>query len=438
MFKKISLISLMSLVTVLPIYAQPLETKPTNDEVAQKQLMDDVQRFSYALSLIKQYYVTTTNDSKLFDHAIQGMLSSLDPHSSYLDESDFQELQTATSGNFGGLGIEVTMEEGALKVISPLVGTPAFRAGIKPGDYIVKLDTKAVQGLELKEAVKLMRGDAGSKLELTIVRKGLAKPLIVTVMREKIDVKSVQSKLYNQHYGYVRLTQFQSLTATDMQQAIAQLTKESNGKLNGLVLDLRNNPGGLLDSAIQVSSTFLEKTKNGQTEKIVSTQGRSAGAAFTANATSSDLLHNAPMVVLINGGSASASEIVAGALKDNHRALIAGTRSFGKGSVQTVLPLDDKRGIKLTTALYYTPSGASIQALGITPDVVIEEMSVSAQNSPDLLASFSEATLSGHINNATTSATKESQTSEEKDLAQKDYQLFAALTILKSLAIAQR
>lgn len=428
----------MSLITVLPIYSQPLETTKTTDEITQQHLMDDVQRFSYALSLIKQYYVTTTNDSKLFDHAIQGMLSSLDPHSSYLDEADFTELQTATSGNFGGLGIEVTMEEGAIKVISPLFGTPAFKAGIKPGDYIVKLDTKAVQGLELKDAVVLMRGTPGSSMNLTIIRKGVDKPIFLTVMREKIDVKSVQSALYDQHYGYIRLTQFQSLTATDMQQAISKLTTQSNTPLQGLILDLRNNPGGLLDSAIQVSGSFLDKIKDGQAPIIVSTKGRVSGSNFTAKATASDLLRNAPMVVLINSGSASASEIVAGALKDNHRAIIVGTRSFGKGSVQTVLPLDDKRGIKLTTALYYTPSGSSIQAQGITPDIVVEEMSVKAAGDPSLLASFSEATLSGHINNATTASDESSVKTNGSNLAQKDYQLYTALTVLKGLAIAHR
>lgn len=443
MFKKIVSIAALSLLLPWQLHAQAaLETKP--EEPNQQQLMDDVRRFSYALSLIKRYYVTKTNDSKLFDHAIAGMLSGLDPHSSYLDEKDFEELQTTTNGNFGGLGIEVTMEDGAIKVISPLVDTPAYKAGIKTGDYIVKLNAKAVQGLELKEAVNLMRGPAGSNIELTVIRKGETKPLFFTVMREKIDVKSVQSRLLEDHYGYIRLTQFQTLTDKEMHQALDTLKQQSKGKLSGLVLDLRNNPGGLLDAAIQVSGDFLDKIKNGRPQKIVSTRGRVPGSEFTAMANANDLLNKAPMVVLINGGSASASEIVAGALKDNARAIIVGTRSFGKGSVQTVLPLDEKRGIKLTTALYFTPAGISIQAEGIKPDIVVEELAVADNKTPSLLASFSESTLNGHLDNANQAATtlpgakKNVNKTDDANLAKKDYQLYTALTILKSLAVAQR
>lgn len=404
--------------------------------------MEDVQRFSNALNLIKKYYVNHTSDKVLFDNAIRGMLSGLDPHSSYLDENDFKELQTATNGEFGGLGIEVTMEDGVIKVITPLIDTPAFKAGIKSGDYIIKLGTTSVQGLELRDAVNLMRGKPGSPIELTIIRKGVNKPLLFTLLREKIEIKSVKSKLMDNHYGYVRLTQFQALTDQEMKHAIAQLKKESGGQLSGLVLDLRNNPGGLLDSAIQISDAFLGNNKSGKKELIVYTQGRLPGSKFTAMSTNlTDILNNAPMIVLINNGSASASEIVAGALKDNKRAIILGTRSFGKGSVQTVLPLDDKRGIKLTTALYFTPSGTSIQAKGITPDIVVEEIQVPKRADKSNFKGFTEADLSGHLangnkdNDPKPSAAKTNQ--DEDTLLHEDYQLYAALTILKGLAVAK-
>lgn len=400
--------------------------------------MEDVQRFSNAISEIKKYYVKPISDKELFDNAIRGMLSGLDPHSSYLDENDFKELQTATNGEFGGLGIEVTMEDGVVKVVSPLVDTPAYKAGIKAGDYIIKLGPKSVQGLELKDAVNLMRGKPGSTIDLTVLRKGVDKPLTFTLVREKILIKSVKSKLLDNKYGYIRLTQFQTLTDKDMEQAIAQLKQQAGGQLRGLVLDLRNNPGGLLDSAIQVSDAFLDKDKKGKAEMIVYTQGRLPGSKFTAMANPGDILDNAPIVVLINNGSASASEIVAGALKDNKRAIILGTQSFGKGSVQTVLPLDNKRGIKLTTALYFTPSGTSIQAKGITPDIVVEEVKIpTTAEEKSNFTGFAEADLSGHIPNKN-EQTVIKTTDEEQNLIHEDYQLYAALTILKGLAVAKQ
>jgi len=414
------------------------QTGQTNQRIP----LEDVQRFSNAISEIKKYYVKPISDKELFDNAIRGMLSGLDPHSSYLDENEFKELQTATNGEFGGLGIEVTMEDGVVKVITPLVDTPAYKAGIKSGDYIVKLGSKSVQGLELKDAVELMRGKPGSPIDLTIVRKGTEKPLKFTLMREKIMIQSVKSKLLDKQYGYIRLTQFQAQTDKDMEKAVADLKKQAGGELKGLVLDLRNNPGGLLDSAIQISDAFLDNSKKGKPEIVVYTQGRLPGSKFTAVAKPSDILHHAPMVVLINSGSASASEIVAGALKDNKRAIIVGTRSFGKGSVQTVLPLDSKRGIKLTTALYYTPSGTSIQAKGITPDIIVEEIAIpkgisNKGNEIDL----SEADLSGHFANQNDTenplAVKQSL-KDKQTLMQEDYQLYAALTILEGLAVAQR
>jgi carboxyl-terminal processing protease len=418
--------------------AQRVEATP-NEQIS----VEEIQRFSNALNLIKRYYVTPTDDKQLFDNAIRGMLTGLDPHSTYLDEKDFKELQVTTNGEFGGLGIEVTMEHGAVKVITALVDTPAFKAGIKPGDYIIKLNDKAVQGLELKDAVNLMRGKAGSPISLTIVRMGAQKPMTFNLVRQVIEVKSVKSELLDNQYGYIRLTQFQANTDTDMEKAINELKQKANGHLKGLVLDLRNNPGGLLDSAIQISGSFLGKGSKDHPEVIVYTKGRLPGSEFTAISQSDDILNQAPMVVLINNGSASAAEIVAGALKDNQRAIIIGTRSFGKGSVQTVLPLDAERGIKLTTALYYTPKGTSIQAQGITPDIIVEEVKIddnaSGPNDKNILQALklSEATLNKHI--VTNNASLENEAANVKDdkrLLKEDYQLYTALTILKSLALS--
>lgn len=403
--------------------------------------LEDVQRFSNAIGEIKKYYVKPVDDKELFDNAIRGMLNGLDPHSSYLDEEEFKELQTSTSGEFGGLGLEVTMEEGVVKVVTPLVDTPAFKAGIKSGDYIIKLGKESVQGLSLKDAVNLMRGKAGSTIQLTVLRKGVNKALTFDLVREVIQIKSVQSKMLSPGYGYIRLTQFQALTGKDMLQAIDRLKQQSGGNLKGLVLDLRNNPGGLLDSAIQVSDAFLGKDKSGKPETIVSTKGRLPGSDFTALSKGEDVLHNAPIVVLINNGSASAAEIVAGALKDNKRAVILGTTSFGKGSVQTVLPLDEKTGIKLTTALYYTPSGTSIQAKGIVPDIVVNELEIPKNASkPSDLTGFSEANLNGHLLNKNNEANAKGKSAKAQadDLMHNDYQLYAALTVLEGMSLANR
>ncbi|MCL9683354.1 S41 family peptidase [Legionella maioricensis] len=428
---------------MLPLTAFSADETNSNNSNTKRIPLEDVQRFSNAIGEIKKYYVKPIDDKELFDNAIRGMLSGLDPHSSYLNEEEFKELQTSTSGEFGGLGIEVTMEDGVVKVITPLVDTPAFKAGIKSGDYIIKLGKESVQGLSLKDAVNLMRGKAGSTIELTVLRKGVSKPLTFDLIREVIQIKSVQSKMLSDGYGYIRLTQFQALTAKDMLQAIEQLKQQSNGKLKGLVLDLRNNPGGLLDSAIQVSDAFLGNDKSGKPEMIVYTEGRQPGSKFTALAkpNPSDAIDHAPMVVLINNGSASASEIVAGALKDNKRAIILGTKSFGKGSVQTVLPLDSKTGIKLTTALYYTPSGTSIQAKGIIPDIVVEELDVPKDaNKKADVTGFSEAELSGHLINKSNPENTSAKKSNIKtaDLIHEDYQLYAALTVLEGMALANR
>jgi len=396
-----------------------------------------VQRFSNALYEIKQNYVKTAKDNELFDNAIRGMLSGLDPHSAYLDEKELKELTSATSGNFAGLGIEIVMENGVVKVVTPLIDSPAFKAGIKAGDYIIKLGPQMVQGLTLDDAVNLMRGKIGSGIEIVVLRKGEPKPLNFNITREKILVKSVQSKLLEKQYGYIRLSQFQETTSADMVNAIKQLEKEANGKLTGLVLDLRNNPGGLLDSAIEVADAFIDGKQTGKREIIVYTEGRLPESKFTALATPGDMLKNAPIVVLINNGSASASEIVAGALKDNKRALTLGTKSFGKGSVQTVLPLDEKRAIKLTTAFYYTPSGISIQAKGIVPDIIVEEIAIPKSAKVNPMDGYNEASLSGHLVNKTDG--NEEKLLENNQDAQailyEDYQLYTALTVLKGLSV---
>jgi carboxyl-terminal processing protease len=418
-------------------YAIPLAPKEKKDNSGIP--MEDVQRFSNAIAQIKQYYVNPVSDKELFDNAIRGMLAGLDPHSNYLNEEEFSDLQTSTSGEFGGLGIEVTMEDGLIKVITPLIDAPAIKAGIQPGDYIVKVDSHAVQGIDLRQAVDLMRGKIGEPVTLTVLRKGEKKPLSFKLVRENIQIKSVDTKLLDNKYGYIRLAQFQALTSKDMLTSIEKLKKESGGQLKGLVLDLRNNPGGLLDSAIQVADAFIDKKPTDKEQLIVYTEGRLPGSRFTAVANPGDVLNNAPMVVLINSGSASASEIVAGALKDHKRAVILGKPSFGKGSVQTVLPLDNKSGIKLTTALYYTPAGVSIQAQGIKPDITIDALAMPKKEAKNPLANFSEADLHGHLQNGTkiSSKSKAKTKADEKALLYDDYQLYAALTILKSLALAK-
>jgi carboxyl-terminal processing protease len=343
--------------------------------------VDELRAFAEVYGAIKTGYVEPVEDKKLITEAINGMLSGLDPHSAYLDQEAFKELQVGTQGEFGGLGIEVGMEDGFVKVVSPIEDTPAFRAGLKPGDLIVKLDDTPVKGMTLGDAVKRMRGKPKTPIRLTIVRKGESQPFEVTVVRDIIKVQSVKSKLLEPGYGWVRISQFQEHTAESLVKHLNQLYK--NGQLKGLVLDLRNDPGGLLNGAVGVSAAFLPRDAI-----VVTTDGRTEDAKRKYTASPVDYLRgrgedylknlpagikNVPMVVLVNGGSASASEIVAGALQDYKRATVMGTQSFGKGSVQTIMPLKNNTAIKLTTARYYTPSGRSIQAKGITPDIAVEE-----------------------------------------------------------------
>lgn len=398
--------------------------------------------FTEIFGRIKAHYVEEVDDEELLKNAVRGMLSGLDPHSAYLDPDAFTNLQESTAGEFGGLGIEVTMEDGFVKVVSPIDDTPAQRAGIQPGDLIIRIDDKPVKGMELPEAVTLLRGKPGSKTELTIVRDGASNPVILTVERAVIHVKSVRSRLLEPDYGYVRVSTFQVRSGPAVISAIEKLQEENKSRLKGLVLDLRNNPGGVLSSAVEVADAFLDEGL------IVYTKGRTTEADLRQNATPGDVLHGAPMVVLINGGSASASEIVAGAIQDHVRGIIMGYPSFGKGSVQTILELDNDHAIKLTTAHYFTPSGRSIQAEGIVPDIKLSRAKLELLDRTLGMDPLRESSLSRHLSNpnhlddpqeAGGSDNKESNNgSEEGDnLANLDYELFEALNLLKGLNILQ-
>ena len=375
--------------------------------VAQREVLgplpvEELRAFTEVFGRIKADYVEPVADKKLITEAITGMLAGLDPHSAYLDQEAFRELQVGTQGEFGGLGIEVGMEDGYVKVVSPIDDSPAARAGIKPGDLIVKLDDAAVKGMTLNDAVKLMRGRANTPIVLTVVRKGETKPLVLTLTRAVIRVQSVKSKLLEPGYAYFRVTQFQERTPETLATAIQTLYKQNQGPMKGIVLDLRNDPGGLLNGAVAVSAAFLPHDA-----LVVYTEGRTEDAKMRLTANPENYLRgrskddflaklppeikNVPMVVLVNGGSASASEIVAGALQDHKRATVMGTQTFGKGSVQTILPLGNNTAIKLTTARYYTPNGRSIQAKGITPDILVDD--------PGAQPRVREADLDKHLTN---------------------------------------
>jgi carboxyl-terminal processing protease len=423
----------------------------------------ELRDFAEVFGRIKSDYVEPVSDKKLITLAINGMLSGLDPHSAYLDADAYKNLNVETKGEFGGLGLVVGMEDGLIKVVSPIEDTPAYHAGLKTGDLIIKLDDTLVKGMTLDEAVKRMRGKPGSKIVLTILRKNESKPLIFTLTRAVIKVKSVKYKLIEPGYAYVRITQFQEHTGENLAAALKEMSKK--GKLKGIVLDLRNDPGGLLTSAVGVAAAFLPKDA-----LVVYTEGRTEDAKMHLYATPADYLRgrnrsdylkglpaavkHAPMVVLVNGGSASASEIVSGALQDNKRAVIMGTQTFGKGSVQTILPLDNGTAIKLTTARYYTPSGRSIQAKGIEPDIVVEDPATAGRT--DILR-LRESELEHHLindrqpkNGAKTrepATQPETSPSPQEEMngkpvitefgSRNDYQLNQALALLKGMNIMQ-
>ena len=408
--------------------------------------LDELRALSEVFGKIKANYVEDVDDRTLLENAIRGMLTGLDPHSSYLDDEAFAEMRIGTSGEFGGLGIEVGMEDGFVKVIAPIDETPAARAGVRAGDLIIRLDDTPVKGLTLNDAVKLMRGKKGTDITLTIVREGATKPLKLTLTRDRIQVRSVRSRTLEPGFGYVRISQFQERTGSDVREALSKLKAESDGALRGLVLDLRNNPGGLLDAAVDVSDIFLEKGL------IVSVDGRHD--SLKREARPDELLEHAPLIVLVNGGSASASEIVAGALQDHKRAGIMGEPSFGKGSVQTILPLGGTTALKITTARYYTPSGRSIQAEGIQPDIVLDDLKLAAAENADEFAPLREANLRRHLENPTSGEEEPAENeepveepavgvpgpaseadAEKGSLAVTDYPLYEALNLLKGMAL---
>jgi len=390
--------------------------------------LEDLRVFTEVFEKIKNDYVETRTDKELIEYAIGGMLTSLDPHSAFLNEEAFTELQVGTSGQFGGLGIEISMEDGFVKVVSPIDDTPAQRAGMKAGDLIIRLDDATVKGMSLSDAVKVMRGKPGSDITLTVVRDGEAKPIKITITRAIIKVTSVKSRSLENGYGYVRITQFQSRTGDNLAEAISKL-KDENKNLKGLVLDLRNNPGGVLNAAVAVSDAFINKGL------IVYTEGRTGDSDNKFHATTGDLINGAPLIVLVNGGSASASEIVAGALQDHQRAVILGTQSFGKGSVQTILPMNNGTAVKITTARYFTPNGRSIQAEGIVPDIKVEPLKVAKREKS--IERIKEADLSGHLSNGNGKKEKKNKSKDEEKipLSEKDFQLYEALNLLKGMNI---
>lgn len=417
-----------------PAAASPV-TAPAPGPAAKNPLpLEELRTFAEVMDRIKAAYVEPVDDKTLLENAIKGMLSNLDPHSAYLGPEDFAELQESTSGEFGGLGIEVGVEDGFVKVVSPIDDTPASRAGIQAGDLIVKINGQPTRGQSMNEAVDKMRGKVGEKITLTLVRDG-GQPFDVSVARAIIQVKSVRAQLLEDGYGYLRITQFQVKTGEEVTKALVQLKKQNGSKkLNGLVLDLRNNPGGVLQSAVETADNFLTSGL------IVYTKGRLPNSELRFNADPVDQSEGVPLVVLINGGSASASEIVAGALQDQKRGVLMGTDSFGKGSVQTVLPLSNDRALKLTTALYFTPNGRSIQAQGITPDVEVRQGKLTADADSE---TFKEADLQGHLGNGNGGADRPSRQAGPAGNGKKarpqdgDFQLSQALSLLKGLKVTR-
>jgi carboxyl-terminal processing protease len=426
---------LFSLLAVLTLTAHAQDIIKGEAKIAPSNLpLEELRAFAEIFERIRTSYVEPVDDKTLLENAIHGMLGGLDPHSSYLGEEDFEDLRANTSGKFGGLGIEVGMEDGLIKVVSPIDDTPAQQAGVLAGDLIIKLDDTPVKGLGLNEAVEKMRGEPGSPIVLTILREGESKPLEITLKRAEIKITSVKHKLLDEQYGYIRITQFQENTGADVSNALQMLTEKSDQPLkplSGVILDLRNNPGGVLDAAVAVSDAFIDSGL------IVYTKGRVANADVRYEATLDTPAPDIPLVVLINGGSASASEIVAGALQDHGRAVIMGTQSFGKGSVQTVLPLNGAHALKLTTARYYTPAGRSIQAQGITPDIEVHQGKFIPENESRY---YKEADLTGHLENPDDKKTVKAELDEEnetKKLTVKDYQLNQALSMLKGMHLLE-
>ena len=421
------------------------ETRTAGDEkTASEDLSktyEELNLFGDVFERVRAQYVDEVTDKDLVENALNGMLVALDPHSGYLNEKSFEDMQVQTKGEFGGLGIEVTMENGIVKVVSPIDDTPAFKAGVQAGDYITMIDNEPVLGLTLNDAVDMMRGKAGTAITLEIRREGNPDPINVKLVRDVIKITSVRSRTEG-NAGYIRITAFNQNTGPALEKAIADIKAELKQNLAGFILDLRNNPGGLLDQAIQISDLFLEKGE------IVSTRGRNESDTKRDNATPGDLAGGLPIVVLINGGSASASEIVAGALQDHRRAIVLGTKSFGKGSVQTVMPIPGHGAIRLTTARYYTPSGRSIQAKGIEPDITVEQAKIEEISERRLFESDLKGALDSKKDKKEQSEPE--KTSDKKDtisdaetqkklsdVAAQDYQLLRAIDLLSGLSLYQ-
>lgn len=395
-----------------------------------------IELFTDVLAIVKKNYVEEVDTKKLIYGAINGMLTSLDPHSSFMPPDMYKEMKIDTKGSFGGLGIEITIKDGFLTVISPIEDTPAFRAGIKAGDQIIKIDDKFTKDMSIMDAVKRMRGPKGSKVNITIMREGFEKPKEFAITRDIVQIKSVKFKTLEPGYGYIRISQFQEKTDEDLAKALKSLKEQNTGKLQGLILDLRNDPGGLLDQAVKVCDHFVEEGL------IVYTEGRDSESKMKFYARKGSKEPHYPIVVLINGGSASASEIVAGALQDHNRAVIMGTQSFGKGSVQTIIPLSEDSGLRLTTALYYTPNGRSIQAKGITPDITVEAMELKTTEKKDTLH-ISEKDLENHFElekkDSSDAKKKEKQPVFKLDEQSKgDYQVLRALDLLRGWDILKK
>ena len=410
-----------------------------DESSSNKSTYEQLSLFGNIFEQIRDKYVEEVDDVELIRAAINGMLTSLDPHSSYLPPSDFDQMQVQTRGEFGGLGIEVTLEEGYVKVVSPIDDTPAFRAGIEAGDLITSVDGESLLGMSLDEAVKLMRGPVGSEIILTIYRESIEEPYDVTIIRDTIKPVVVRHRLEGDS-AYIRLTTFNDQTFKGLEKGIKSMINEAGGinNINGFVLDLRNNPGGLLSQAIKVSDAFLDKGE------IVSTRSKRKGDGDRFNAIRGDLAKGKPIVVIINGGSASASEIVAGALQDHKRAIVLGTKSFGKGSVQTIMPLQGNGAIRLTTSRYYTPSGRSIQAVGVVPDVLVEQTKITDDDDKNS-KSRTEANLKGSLKNDSLSDNdkqrledEERMLNEKAKLRRDDYQLSYALDLLKGFSVLQQ
>jgi carboxyl-terminal processing protease len=428
------------LVAALPITAAEESTTSAETELEARLPIRELREFAEAFNRISKAYVEEIDDKELLDNAIRGMLAQLDPHSVYLDNDRLSDLNESTSGNYGGLGLEVDMQDGAIRVVSPMDETPASRAGMMAGDLIIRLDDRPVKGMNLSESIEIMRGPPGSEVVLTIIRHSDPEPLVLTLVREIIQLASVRERLLDDGYGYIRIAQFQNRTGPDVKKSLDKLTEE--GKLDGLVLDLRNNPGGVLQAAVDVSNIFLDSGL------IVYTEGRLPNTDLRYNATSNDSVNGIPIVVLVNSGTASASEIVAGALQDHQRAVIMGTTTFGKGSVQTIIPLSNQNAIKLTTSRYFTPNGRSIQAEGIVPDVWVGRSRVTLLDANPFR--LKEKDLRKHLS-ANNDSTNNDETDADapgvpevivpdqptEDLAVTDYQLNEALTLLRGINVLQ-